>query len=163
LPVVYFVENNAIAMGTRLERSSAVLDLTVRCGTAYGIPGYSIDGNDIELVAKTTREAANRARAGQGPTFIETKTYRFRGHSMSDPAKYRTREELDKAKERDPIAVYELLLKERGWIDDATIEQLQDKVKREIDESIAFAEESAEPALEAAFDDVTVAPHVPQE
>ncbi|HEV3121491.1 MAG TPA: pyruvate dehydrogenase (acetyl-transferring) E1 component subunit alpha [Isosphaeraceae bacterium] len=163
LPVVFFVENNLIAMGTKLERSSAVLDLTVRCGTAYGIPGYSIDGNDIELVAKTTREAANRARAGQGPTFIETKTYRFRGHSMSDPAKYRTREELEKAKERDPIGSYELLLKERGWIDDATIEQIQDKVKREIDESIAFAEESEEPALEAAFEDITVAPHIPQE
>ena len=78
-------------------------DLTVRGGTAYGIPGVSIDGNDIELMARTTREAADRARAGEGPTFIEAKTYRFRGHSMSDPAKYRTKEELDKAKERDPI------------------------------------------------------------
>jgi pyruvate dehydrogenase E1 component alpha subunit len=163
LPVVYVLENNEIAMGTKVERSSAVLDLTVRCGTAYGIPGYSIDGNDIELVAKTTREAANRARAGQGPTFIETKTYRFRGHSMSDPAKYRTREELDKAKGRDPIVVYEQLLKERGWIDDAAIEQIQEKVKHEIEESIAFAEQSEEPALDAIFEDVTVARYIPQE
>src|SRR5260370_13545489 len=131
--VGFLVENNLIGMGTKLERSSAVLDLTVRCGTAYGIPGYSIDGNDIELVAKTTREAANRARAGQGPTFIETKTYRFRGHSMIDPAKYRTREELEKAKERDPIVVYETTLKERGWIDDAALDALHEKVKHEVD------------------------------
>ena len=73
------------------------IDLTVRGGTAYGIPGVSINGNDIELMAQTTREAANRARAGEGPTFIEAKTYRFSGHSMSDPAKYRTKEELEKA------------------------------------------------------------------
>jgi pyruvate dehydrogenase E1 component alpha subunit len=163
LPVVWVVENNLIAMGTQLERSSAVLDLTVRCGTAYGIPGYSIDGNDIELVAKTTREAANRARAGEGPTFIETKTYRFRGHSMSDPAKYRTREELDKAKDRDPIVAFEQKLKERGWIDDAALDQLHEKVKHEVEESIAFAEQSDEPPLEAVFEDITVAPHAPQE
>jgi pyruvate dehydrogenase E1 component subunit alpha len=163
LPVVYVVENNLIAMGTQLERSSAVLDLTVRCGVAYGIPGYSIDGNDIELVARTVREAANRARNGEGPTFIETKTYRFRGHSMSDPAKYRTREELEKAKGRDPIVAYERKLKERGWIDDAAIEGLHEKAVHQVDESIAFAEQSDEPPLEALFQDITVAPHLPQE
>jgi pyruvate dehydrogenase E1 component alpha subunit len=163
LPVIYIVENNAIAMGTRLDRASAVLDLTVRCGVAYGIPAYSIDGNDIELVAKTVREAANRARAGEGPTCIEMKTYRFRGHSMSDPAKYRTREELEKAKEGDPIVVYETLLKERGWIDDARIEQIREEVKHQIDESIAFAEESEEPPFEAVYEDVTVAPFRAQE
>ncbi|HEV3164452.1 MAG TPA: pyruvate dehydrogenase (acetyl-transferring) E1 component subunit alpha [Isosphaeraceae bacterium] len=163
LPVIYVAENNLIAMGTQFERSSAVLDLTVRCGTAYGIPGYSIDGNDIELVAKTTREAIARARGGQGPTFIETKTYRFRGHSMSDPAKYRTKEELEKAKERDPIVAYESLLKDRGWIDDAAIEDIQEKVKHEVEECIAFAEQSEEPSLEAIDQDVTVAPHIAQE
>jgi pyruvate dehydrogenase E1 component alpha subunit len=163
LPVIYVVENNLIAMGTQLERSSAVLDLTVRCGLAYGIPGVSIDGNDIELVAKTTREAAHRARSGQGPTFIETKTYRFRGHSMSDPAKYRTKEELEKAKERDPIIVYETILKERGWIDDAALEALHEKIKHEVEESIAFAEQSEEPPLLAVDQDVSVAPHIPQE
>src|SRR5258708_15859042 len=118
---------------------------------------------EIELVAKTTREAANRARAGQGPTFIETKTYRFRGHSMSDPAKYRTLEELEKAKERDPIVVYETTLKERGWIDDAALEALHEKVKHEVDESIAFAEQSDEPALECVFQDISVSPYAAQE
>ena len=97
LPVIYVVENNMMSMGTPLEPLLAVRDLTVRGGTAYGIPGVSIDGNDIELMAQTTREAANRARAGEGPTFIEAKTYRFKGHSMSDPAKYRLKEELDEA------------------------------------------------------------------
>jgi pyruvate dehydrogenase E1 component subunit alpha len=163
LPVIYIIENNGIAMGTQLDRASAVPDLTVRCGTAYGIPAHSIDGNDIELVAKTTREAVNRARAGAGPSCIETKTYRFRGHSMSDPAKYRTRQELEKAKERDPIVAYEVLLKERGWIDDATIANLLEKVKQEVEESIAFAEESEEPPLEAVYQDVTVDPYLPQE
>ena len=92
-----------MSMGTSLDRaSSAVLDLTVRGGTAYGMPGVSINGNDIELMAKTTREAANRARAGEGPTFIEAQTYRFRGHSISDPVKYRTKDELDERHQERP-------------------------------------------------------------
>ena len=89
LPVIYIVENNLYAMGTSLERSTAVLDLRLRGATAYGIPGITINGNDIELMAKTTREAANRARGGEGPTFIEAQTYRYKGHSISDPGKYR--------------------------------------------------------------------------
>ncbi len=163
LPVIYVVENNYMSMGTHLHRHSCLLDLTVRLGTAYGIPGITIDGNDLELMAKTVREAANRARRGEGPTFIEAQTYRFRGHSMSDPAKYRTREELDKARERDPISVYETILKERGWIDDEAIEELHDKVKAEIEDVIAFAKEAPQPPLEAVYQDITVAPHVPQE
>ena len=163
LPVIYVVENNMMSMGTHLHRHSCLMDLTIRGGTAYGIPGVSIDGNDIELMAVTTREAAHRARTGGGPTFIEAKTYRFRGHSMSDPAKYRTKEELDKAKERDPIVVYETLLKERGWIDEATIERFHEEVKQEVEESIQFAEEAEDPPLEALYQDITVAPFIPQE
>jgi len=163
LPVIYVVENNMMAMGTHLHRSSAVLDLTIRGGTAYGIPGVSIDANDIELMAETTLEAANRARSGGGPTFIEAKTYRYRGHSMSDPAKYRTKEELDEAKGRDPIVAYEQILKDRGWIDDETIERYQDDVKREVEDCIAFAEESDQPKADALYRDITVAPFIPQE
>jgi pyruvate dehydrogenase E1 component alpha subunit len=163
LPVIYIVENNQYAMGTSLARSSAVRDLTVRGGTAYGIPGVSIDGNDIELMAKTTREAVNRARAGGGPSFIDAQTYRFKGHSISDPAKYRLKEELDEAHRNDPIIRYEIVLKERGWLDDATINRFQDEVKREVEESIEFAEQSAEPTAEALYHDVTVAPFIPQE
>jgi pyruvate dehydrogenase E1 component alpha subunit len=163
LPVIFIVENNQYAMGTSLARSSAVRDLTVRGGVAYGIPGVSIDGNDIELMARTTREAVVRARAGEGPSFIDAQTYRFKGHSISDPAKYRLKEELDDAHRNDPIIRYEAVLKERGWLDDATIERFRDEVKREVEESIEFAEQSPEPPTEALYQDVTVAPFIPQE
>ncbi|HEX8202128.1 MAG TPA: pyruvate dehydrogenase (acetyl-transferring) E1 component subunit alpha [Isosphaeraceae bacterium] len=163
LPVIYIVENNLMAMGTHLHRSSAVLDLTVRGGVAYGMPGFTIDGNDIEVMARTTRDAVDRARAGEGPTFIEARTYRFRGHSMSDPAKYRTKEELEEAKARDPILVYEHLLKERGWTDEATVDELHEAIKHEVEEAIKFAEAAPEPPPEALYQDVTAAPFIPQE
>jgi pyruvate dehydrogenase E1 component alpha subunit len=127
------------------------------------MPGVAADGNDVEEMARVTREAADRARAGEGPTFIEAKTYRFRGHSMSDPMKYRTKEEAQKAKERDPIVVYESLLKERGWVDGPALEELHEKVKREVDEAIEFAEAAPEPAPEALYEDITISPFVPQE
>jgi pyruvate dehydrogenase E1 component alpha subunit len=163
LPVIYIVENNYMSMGTQLHRHSCLLDLTIRGGTAYGIPGVAVDGNDVEAVAATTREAIARARSGDGPTFIEARTYRFRGHSMSDPMKYRTREEAEKARERDPIILYESQLKERGWIDEPGIEQMHEAVKAEIDEAIEFAIQAPEPPVEDLYEDITVAPHIPQE
>ncbi len=163
LPVIYVVENNMMSMGTQLHRHSWTTDLTVRGGPAYGMPGILVDGNDIEEMARVTREAVARARAGEGPTFIEAKTYRFRGHSMSDPMKYRTQEEAQKAKERDPIVLYETILKERGWIDEAALEEMHEKVKQEIDEAIEFAENAPEPSPEALYQDITVAPFIPQE
>jgi pyruvate dehydrogenase E1 component alpha subunit len=163
LPVVYVVENNGMSMGTHLSRHSCLTDLTTRGGTAFGIPGVAIDGNDVELVATTTREAANRARRGEGATFIEAQTYRFRGHSMSDPAKYRTKEEIEKARERDPIVVYETVLKERGWIDEPGLEELHEKIKKEIEEAIESADQAPEPSPEAIYEDITVAPFSPQE
>ncbi len=140
LPVVYVVENNMMSMGTQLHRHSWTTDLTVRGGPAYGMPGVFVDGNDIEEMARVTREAIARARAGEGPSFIEAKTYRFRGHSMSDPMKYRSKEEAEKAKERDPIVLYETLLKERGWVTEEQLHEMHDKVKSEIVEAIEFAE-----------------------
>lgn len=163
LPVIYVVENNLMSMGTHLHRHSWTTDLTVRGGPAYGMPGLLVDGNDLEEMARITREACHRARSGEGPTFIEAKTYRFRGHSMSDPMKYRSREELEKAKERDPIVIYETILKERGWIDDAQIDELHEKIKAEIEEAIEFAENAPEPPVEILYEDITVAPFVPQE
>ncbi len=163
LPAIYVVENNMMSMGTHLHRHSWTTDLTIRGGVAYGMPGILVDGNDIEEMARVTREAANRARAGEGPTFIEAKTYRFRGHSMSDPMKYRSKEEAEKAKERDPIVLFESLLKERGWIDAAALEEMHEKIKVEIDEAIEFAQNSDEPDLAEVYDDITVAPHIPQE
>jgi pyruvate dehydrogenase E1 component alpha subunit len=163
LPVIYIVENNLYAMGTSLERSTAVLDLRLRGATAYGIPGFTINGNDIELMAKTTREAANRARAGEGPTFIEAQTYRYKGHSISDPGKYRLRDELDSAIKNDPIFVYQNILKQRGWIDDEAIDKLRQDIKAEVEEAIEFAEQSPPPSLDQLYEDITVAPFIPQE
>jgi pyruvate dehydrogenase E1 component alpha subunit len=163
LPVIYIVENNKYAMGTSLDRSSALPDLTMRCAVPYGIPGHSIDGNDIELMAQTTREAVAWARAGNGPSFIDAKTYRFKGHSISDPAKYRLKEELESAVRKDPIVVYQNILKERGWIDQEAIDRMLESVKQEVDESIEFADRSPEPALDAVYEDITVAPFIPQE
>jgi pyruvate dehydrogenase E1 component alpha subunit len=163
LPVIYVVENNQYAMGTSVARSSAVLDLKLRCAVPYGIPGVSINGNDIELMAKATREAANRARAGEGPTLIDAQTYRYKGHSISDPGKYRHKEELESAMRNDPILVYENVLKERGWIDQEAIDRMYESVKEEVEESIAFAEQSDPPAMEALYEDITVAPFIPQE
>ncbi len=150
-------------MGTSLARSSAVLDLTIRGGTAYGIPGISIkrqrrraDGQD--------HPRGRRTRPGRrGPTFIDAQTYRYKGHSISDPAKYRLKEELDEAHRNDPILVYQNILKDRGWLDDETIERIAEEVKHEIEESIEFAEQSEEPPAEALYQDVTVAPFIPQE
>jgi pyruvate dehydrogenase E1 component alpha subunit len=176
LPVIYVCENNLVAMGTQLHRSSAVLDLTVRGAVAYGMPGVSINGNDVELMARATREAADRARSGGGPTFIEAKTYRFKGHSISDPGKYRTKEELLEALRKDPIHVYQQVLKGRGWLDDEDLSYVEgkdgaweptgrmwDEVKHEVEESIEFAERSEEPPPVALYEDITVAPHIPQE
>ncbi|GAC1464463.1 MAG: pyruvate dehydrogenase (acetyl-transferring) E1 component subunit alpha [Isosphaeraceae bacterium] len=163
LPVIYVVENNLMSMGTHLHRHSWTTDLTVRGGPAYGMPGVLVDGNDIEEMARVTREAVNRARAGDGPTFIEAKTYRFRGHSMSDPMKYRTKEEAEKARERDPIVLYETTLKERGWIDEEGLQEMHERIKQEVDEAIEFAEQAPEPSADALYQDVTVAPHIPQE
>jgi pyruvate dehydrogenase E1 component alpha subunit len=163
LPVIYVVENNMMSMGTQLHRHSWTTDLTIRGGQAYGMPGILVDGNDIEEMARVTREAANRARSGNGPSFVEAKTYRFRGHSMSDPMKYRTKDELDKAKERDPIVIYETILKERGWVNEHALEELHEKIKHEIEEAIEYAENAPEPPPETLFEDITVAPYIPQE
>jgi pyruvate dehydrogenase E1 component alpha subunit len=163
LPVIYVVENNQMSMGTHLHRHSWTTDLTLRGGPAYGMPGVLVDGNDIEEMAKVTREAAHRARSGDGPTFIEAKTYRFRGHSMSDPMKYRSKDEAEKARERDPISLYETILEERGWIDDAGIQEIRDRVKLEVDEAIEYAENAPEPPPETLYQDITVAPYIPQE
>jgi pyruvate dehydrogenase E1 component alpha subunit len=163
LPAIYYVENNMISMGTQLERSSAVLDLTVRGGEPYHMPAYRVDANDVEQVAEVTQRAITRARAGEGPTFIEAITYRFRGHSMSDPQKYRTKEDMDKAKLRDPITLWENRLLQRGWIDESSLEQMREEIRDQVEAAIEFAENSPEPGPEDLYTNITVAPYTPQE
>lgn len=164
LPAIWIMENNQYSMGTSLERSSAILDFTIRGGAAYGTPGITIDGSDTELVAKTVAEAAARARAGKGPTFIEVMTYRYRGHSMADPGKYRTQDEIERVRsEKDPIERFIKLMRERGWFDEAAYEAMRDQIKEEVDEAIEFAQAAPYPELSEIYDDITVAPFVPQE
>jgi len=150
--------------GTSLSRSSAVRDLTCGGGPRTASRVSSINGNDLELMARTTREAANRARAGEGPTFIEAQTYRFKGHSISDPAKYRLKDELRGGSPERP----DPHLRERppGAGAGSTTPRSNGsatRVKREVDESIEFAEQSPEPPLEAVYEDVKCGALHPQE
>lgn len=153
LPAVFIVENNQVAMGTQVERSSAERELVKR-GAAYAMPCDGADGNDVDAVESAVRKAADRARRGEGPSYIVATTYRFRGHSMSDAMKYRTREELEQARQRDPILLYERRLRAKGLIDDASLEKLQAEVNAVIAESVNFADQSPEPEPAELYKDV---------
>lgn len=153
LPAVLLVEDNGIAIGTRVERHSADPDL-VRRGGAYAMPCRGFDGNDVEAVVANIGEAADRARAGGGPTYLVARTFRFRGWIMSDAMKYRTREEMQQAKLRDPITLYEARLRERGLLDDEQVDAMQDDVNREIEQAIARADADPNPPVDFRFADV---------
>ena len=145
LPVVFVCENNQYAMGTPLERTSPLKDLSIKA-KGYGMPGDRLEGHDVQIVQERLRIAIERARAGEGPTFVEIATYRFRGHSMSDPAKYRTRTELEQRKQQDPIVVARAKLRELG-VEESVLDDIDLEVDQEIDEAVRFADES-EPARE---------------
>ena len=153
LPVVFICENNFYAMGTSVERTSKVLDI-YRIADAFDMPGDSVDGMSCEEVHKGIERAVRRAREGGGPTFLEIRTYRYKGHSMSDPAKYRTKEEVEEFKEKDPIDHVLRVLKENKWATDEEIEMINNKVKLEVDESVKFAEESPWPDDSELYGDI---------
>ena len=155
LPIVFICENNQYAMGTPLERTSPLKDLSIKA-KGYGMPGDRFEGHDVELNQERIGEAVQRARNGEGPTFIEIQTYRFRGHSMSDPAKYRTRTELEQRKQSDPIAVLRERLLELG-VQESEIDDLDLAVDEEIDAAVKFAEES-EPAKYEVMMESVLAP-----
>jgi pyruvate dehydrogenase E1 component alpha subunit len=153
LPCIYIVENNLMAMGTQVERHSAEHDLAKRaCG--YNMPHRDIDGNDVDVVIAELSAACERARAGEGPTFLVANTYRYRGHSMSDAMKYRTKEELQQWRSRDPITRYENCLKERGLIDDGTINDFEQEIRRIVDDAVKFAESSPHPDKAEMYTDI---------
>ena len=152
-PVVWIVENNGVAMGTQVERSSAEADLALR-GCGYKMPHWNIDGNDIDVVMQEVGKAVERARKMEGPSYIVANTYRFRGHSMSDPMKYRTKEELEKARSRDPISIYEVRLRENGLINDQQIEAMEKEVNEQVNTALAQADADPHPALEDRFNDI---------
>jgi pyruvate dehydrogenase E1 component alpha subunit len=144
LPVVYFCENNQYAMSMAITRASKIEQLSDRA-CAYGIPGVTVDGNDLLAVYRTTREAVERARSGGGPTLIEARTYRWKGHSKSDKQRYRTKEEVKAWQERDPIAHLAQKMIEASILAEADLATLQARVEQEITDAIEFAKASPEP------------------
>jgi len=155
LPVVFICENNHYAMGTSVARTSNVLDI-YKLADAYDMPSDSIDGMSPENVHNGVLRAVNRAREKGGPTLLEIKTYRYKGHSMSDPQKYRTKEELEEYKERDPIEYVQNVLKDQYKVSDADMEVIVERVRAEVEESVKFAEESPWPDDSELLKDVYV-------
>lgn len=155
LPVIFCIENNGYAMGTAVGRSSNVTEL-YKLGLAYDIPSKPVDAMSVEAVHIAMEEAAERARAGEGPTLLELRTYRYKGHSMSDPAKYRTKEELESYKMRDPIEQVRKTILDKGFASEEDLEKIDEKVKDIVAESVEFAEKSEFPHPDEAFKDVYV-------
>ena len=153
LPVIFVVENNGVAMGTQVERASAEKDLAER-GCGYNMPHRNVDGNDVDTVIAEFGKAVERGRAGEGPSYLVANTYRFRGHSMSDAMKYRSKEEMERARLRDPINLYEVRLREKGLLTEAQIEQMQEEVAEEINAAVAQADADPHPPLEDRFEDI---------
>ncbi|HRK80361.1 MAG: pyruvate dehydrogenase (acetyl-transferring) E1 component subunit alpha [Saprospiraceae bacterium] len=152
IPVLYVVENNGYAMGTSVGRTSNVVEL-YKLGASYDMPSEAVDGMNPEAVHEAVTRAAEHIRAGNGPYFLEIRTYRYKGHSVSDPAKYRTKEEVESYKERDPIKLIESKILENGIATEEEIQAIRDRVKAEIDDCVEFAENSEYPAGSTLYED----------
>jgi pyruvate dehydrogenase E1 component alpha subunit len=156
LPAIFVIENNKYAMGTSQERASAGTDLYNR-GKPYGIPGKQVDGMDVLAVREAAQTAVTHCRAGKGPYVLEMQTYRYRGHSMSDPAKYRSREEVSKIRsERDPIDRMRGWLIEEGFADENELKEIDRKIKNIVSDAAEFAQNSPEPDPSELYTDVLV-------
>ncbi|MEL6624830.1 MAG: pyruvate dehydrogenase (acetyl-transferring) E1 component subunit alpha [Bacteroidota bacterium] len=155
LPVIFIIENNNYAMGTSVERTSNVTDL-YKLGLSYDMPSKPVDGMDVVTVYEEMQEVVEHVRSGKGPYLIEMKTYRYKGHSMSDPAKYRTREELNKYRGKDPIANLKLYMQENAANTDEEITAIDARIKETVEASVKFAEESPLPDPSALYEDVYV-------
>jgi len=156
LPVLYIVENNKYGMGTSVERASAPGDLSQR-GAAYGIPGKGVNGMNVLDVIEGCTEAVDHVRAGKGPFLLDMKTYRYRGHSMSDPAKYRTKEEVSRMRsESDPIDQLKQRLLDDGIYDEARLKDIDRNIKGVIGEAAEFAQHSPEPEPAELWTDILV-------
>jgi pyruvate dehydrogenase E1 component alpha subunit len=156
LPVVFMCENNQYSMGMAVGKAWAVDSLEPRAA-AYNMPYALVDGMDVLAVRETIAAAAHHARSGEGPILVESKTYRFRGHSMADPARYRGRDEEEQWKAtRDPIALFEATLREQGFMSDDDQHAAEERAEATVEEAARFAEESPEPSYDALFEDVTI-------
>jgi pyruvate dehydrogenase E1 component alpha subunit len=153
LPVVYIIENNRYGMGTSIDRASASKDLS-KNGAPWGIPGMQVDGMDVLAVRDAGMQAVAHCRGGNGPYLLEMKTYRYRGHSMSDPARYRTREEVQDMREHhDSIQQARQKLQAMG-VDEATLKSIEDEVRAQVQEAAEFAQQSLEPDASELYTDV---------
>ena len=155
LPVVFIVENNRFGMGTAWERASSLYDISQKAA-AYDMPAAVADGMDLLAMRGVVQEAVDRARADQTPTLIEARCYRFMGHSMSDPVHgvYRTKDEVEEAKSKDPIRIFIDQLKERDLLTDTELEEIDARVQEEVDDAAEFAESSPEPDAAELYTDV---------
>ena len=160
LPVVFVVENNQYAMGTSVSRTANHEDI-YKLGLGYEMPCMPVDAMDPEKVAEVAYEAVERARRGDGPTFIEARTYRFRGHSMSDAEPYRTKEEVALKKDEDPIVLVKNRILENKWATEEELEAIEEKSKMFVEECEAFAEESPYPSAEKVYEYVYSEPNYP--
>jgi pyruvate dehydrogenase E1 component alpha subunit len=156
LPVVYVIENNQYAMGTSIARASAETELYKR-GISFEIPGEEVDGMDVLAVRKAAAKAVQRARDGDGPYILEMKTYRYRGHSMSDPAKYRTREEVQEMREHhDPIEMLKKKLLDAKHVAEDDFKKIEAEIREIVNDSAQFAQDSPEPHPDELWTDVLV-------
>jgi pyruvate dehydrogenase E1 component alpha subunit len=153
LPVIFIIENNNYAMGTSVTRTTNVTDLS-KIGLSYEMPSKIVDGMSPESVHEAIEEAASRARRGDGPTLLDIRTYRYKGHSMSDPQKYRTKEEVAEWIEQDPIEHCLRVINGNKWLSQKQIEEIDAWVKKEVEESVEFAENSPYPEANELYEDV---------
>ena len=155
LPVIWICENNQYAIGTSLPRSSAQVSLSKKA-RAYGMPCSVVDGMDFFKMESVTKRAISRARSGEGPTYIEAKCYRYRGHSMSDPATYRSKEEVDLWKKRDPIPKLKAVIQNDFEVPDEELKEIDQRVKQTVDDAVAFAEAGSELPADQLYEDLYV-------
>ena len=154
LPAIYVIENNRYAMGTSITRASAQVDLSKR-GLSFNIPGEQVDGMDVRAVKAAGLKAAEWCRSGKGPYILEMMTYRYRGHSMSDPAKYRTREEVEKVRStHDPIDMVRQRILDRKWANEDEIKKIDAAVRDRVNEAAEFATHDPEPDVSELYTDV---------
>ncbi len=162
LPVIFIIENNNYAMGTSVERTSNVHDLST-IGESYDMPGLGVNGMRCEDVHEAIAMAAAHVRAGNGPYLLDIKTYRYKGHSMSDPQKYRTKEEVEEYKKQDPIESVRATLIEKKWASEGELEAMDEAAKKEVEEAVNFAEESPVASVDELYTDVYREPDYPYE
>jgi pyruvate dehydrogenase E1 component alpha subunit len=160
LPVIFICENNGYAMGTSVERTTNMMDI-YKIGLGFDMPCAAVDGMQCETVHEAIAEAAERGRKGEGPTFLEIRTYRYRGHSMSDPAKYRTKEEVEEYKQKDPIERVKATILKNKYAAESWFDEIEAKIEAEVADAVEFSENSPFPDGSDIYQDVYSEPNYP--